>query len=428
MNYQETLEYMFKSLPMFHRMGKAAYKANLDNTLALDSHFNHPHKKFKTIHIAGTNGKGSVSHMLASVLQEAGYKTGLYTSPHLKDFRERIKINGVMISEKYVTDFISQNIPFFEEIKPSFFEMTVTLAFDYFAKENTDVAVIEVGLGGRLDSTNIITPELSVITNISFDHTGLLGGTLAKIAAEKAGIIKKNIPVLIGETHEEIKGVFIEKAKKNKAPVYFAEEVMSAKYLSGDLHQQSFSISKKDKIIYENISIDLTGLYQNKNIVTVISALELLIEKGFSIDKKAIYKGLKNAAAKTGLMGRWQVLGEKPLIICDTGHNEAGIKEISKQFHSLNVKKLHIIIGTVNDKDIDPMLSQLPRNAIYYFTKAQIPRALDVQILAEKAAKFNLAGNIYSSVKEAFLIAKLQASENDMIFIGGSTFIVAEVL
>lgn len=419
---------MFSSLPMFHRVGNEAYKATLDNTLALDSYFNHPHKKFKTIHIAGTNGKGSVSHMLAAVLQEAGYKTGLYTSPHLKDFRERIKINGLMISENSVTDFISQNKPFLEELKPSFFEMTVALAFDYFAKENIDVAVVEVGLGGRLDSTNIISPELSVITNISFDHTDLLGDTLAKIAAEKAGIIKKSIPVLIGEIQEETKSVFVETAKNKNTPLYFAEENITAKSVSCGLFQQSFTVFRKEEIIYENISIDLTGSYQIKNIVTVLSAIEILIEKGYSIEKNIIFAGLKNAAAKTGLMGRWQVLGENPLIVCDTGHNEAGMKQVAKQISSINYKKLHIIIGVVNDKDIDSMLSQLPRDAIYYFTKAKIPRALDEQILTHKAAVFNLIGNAFLSVNEAFLNAKKQASENDLIFIGGSTFIVAEVL
>lgn len=428
MTYQEALDYIYNSLPMFHRTGKAAYKANLDNTHALDAHFNYPHKNFKTIHIAGTNGKGSVSHMIASVLQEAGYKTGLYTSPHLKDFRERIKINGVMISEKNIADFITINKAFLEEIKPSFFEMTVALAFDFFAKEKIDIAVVEVGLGGRLDSTNIISPELSVITNISYDHTDLLGDTLAKIAVEKAGIIKKNIPVLIGEKSYETSEIFIEKSKENEAPIYFAEEKFSAKPVGCDSFYQSFSICKNDKTEFENVLIDLPGSYQQKNIVTAISAIEILIEKGFRINRENILSGLKNAAAKTGLMGRWQVLSENPLVVCDTGHNEAGMKYIARQIRSVSYKKLHIVLGAVNDKDIDSMLSQLPREAQYYFTKAKIPRALDEQILKEKAQKFHLNGHTFSSVMEALNAAKSEASENDMIFIGGSTFVVAEVI
>lgn len=431
MTYQETLDFLFSRLPMFHRIGKAAYKATLDNTIALDKYFGHPHRKFKTIHIAGTNGKGSVSHMIASVLQAAGYKTGLYTSPHLKDFRERIKINGVTISKKDVTDFVAHHKEIFEDIKPSFFEMTVALAFDYFARQNIDVAVVETGLGGRLDSTNIISPELSVITNISFDHTDLLGNTMEKIAYEKAGIIKPETPVVIGETQQAVKQIFVDTAYSKKAPLYFAGDFYFADFISISANEQRFNIfqnKNKQVLIYENLATDLLGSYQKKNIVTALKSIDILIENGFKITKQDIYSGFATTVKNTGLMGRWQILNTHPLTICDTGHNPAGIEFIIDQIKNTPHKKLHFILGAVNDKDIDGILSLLPKDAVYYFTKANIPRALDEKILAEKAAIFNLTGKTFSTVKNAIDAAKQNAEKDDLIFIGGSIFVVAEAL
>lgn len=409
MNYQKTLDYFFERLPMFQRIGATAYKANLDNTIAICKLLNNPENKFKSIHIAGTNGKGSTSHMLASVLQSSGLKVGLYTSPHLKDFRERIKINGKMIPQQNVIDFVNKYIQQLaeEQIQPSFFEMTVGLAFDYFANEKVDIAVIEVGLGGRLDSTNVITPEISVITNISYDHTALLGNTIEKIAIEKAGIIKINIPVVIGETQTETKSIFIQIAKEKNAPIIFAD---------------------KSSFEYKNIETDLLGMYQQKNIKTVLASIDVLKKKGFQISDKAICDGLKNVVKQTGLLGRWQILSQNPLCIADTGHNEAGIKEVVHQISQIPHQQLHFVIGMVNDKDISEILRLLPENAIYYFCKAKIPRALDAEDLKNQALVFGLKGNIYSSVAEAFSSAKQNADEKDLIFIGGSTFVVAEVL
>jgi len=427
MSYKDTLNYLYSQLPMFHRIGEKAYKNNLDNTLYLDNFFNHPHKNYQTIHIAGTNGKGSVSHMLASVLQSAGYKTGLYTSPHLKDFRERIRVNGKMISKKYVETFINANKCIFDEIKPSFFEMAVAMAFKYFADKKIDVAVIETGLGGRLDSTNIIIPELSVITNISLDHIDLLGNTLKKIAVEKAGIIK-NIPVIIGESNDETKSVFVLKAKEQNTQIYFADENYNInKVTNTNDNKLVFNIRGKETN-YKNLTCDLTGNYQEKNIITALKSIEILKKQNFNIDKSNIYEGLANVTANTGLKGRWQKLGEKPLIFCDTGHNEGGIKYIKEQLNSIKYNKLHIIFGVVNDKDIDTILALLPGNAEYYFTKAKIPRALDEKVLSQKAKKFGLNGKSFNTVKNAFKAAKENAKDDDLIFVGGSTFIVAEVI
>ncbi len=413
---------------MYQRQGKAAYKANLDNTHALDEHFGHPHQRFKSIHIAGTNGKGSVSHMLASVLQEAGYKTGLYTSPHLKDFRERIKINGKEISENYVVKFVEENFVFFNKLKPSFFEMTVALAFQYFADEKVDVALIEVGMGGRLDSTNIITSELSVITNISKDHTQFLGDTIEKIAEEKAGIIKKAVPVIIGESQTESKSVFIQKTKELSAPIYFANEHFRIDYALQTIDEkQSFNVYKADNLVYPDLKIDLLGMYQKKNLITTLQAIEILKEK-FNIDKEHIYQGLSNIQKNTGLKGRWQIIGHNPRIVCDTGHNEAGIKEVIHQIENTPYRKLYMIIGVVNDKNIDTVLSLFPKNAEYIFTKANIPRALDANELAEKAKQFGLKGTVISKVSDALKAAKAKAEAPDMIFVGGSTFVVAEVV
>lgn len=429
MNYQQTIEYLFSQLPMYQRIGKAAYKADLSNTLALDKHFGHPHRSFKTIHVAGTNGKGSSSHMLASVLMESGYKTGLYTSPHLRDFRERIKINGEMISEQEVVGFVENSKNVFQQIKPSFFEMTVALAFDFFAKQKVDVAIIEVGLGGRLDSTNIITPELSLITNISLDHTDLLGDTLEKIAIEKAGIIKPNIPVVISQTQSEIEHVFTNKAKELNSPITFADQHYSATPLANaDNLKKSYRIEKNGITLFNDLQIDLTGEYQQKNILGVLQSIEILQKNGFNISDISITKGVANAARNTGLMGRWQKLGENPLIICDTGHNIDGINFIINQINSTPHNELHMVLGFVNDKKIDDILTLLPQKARYYFTKASIPRALDEMILAQKANAVGINGETYRSVKEALVAAKRNAKPNDLIFIGGSTFVVADAL
>lgn len=405
MNYPETLDYLFGQLPMYQRIGNAAYKANLDNTYRLSEILNHPEKQFKSVHIAGTNGKGSTSHMLASVLQEAGYKVGLYTSPHLKDFRERIKINGEMISENEVIDFVEEYKKEFEKIQLSFFEWTVGLAFHYFAKQKVDIAIVETGLGGRLDSTNIVTPEVAIITNISMDHTQFLGDSLTKIAAEKAGIIKPTIPVIIGETQPEIKHVFIEKANQLNAPIQFADELSFKEYES-----------------------DLKGIYQQQNKKTVVSTIHELQTLGWDIAEKHIIKGLQSVVKNTGLMGRWQVLNNQPLTVCDTGHNEAGITLILTQINQQLFEKLHVVLGVVNDKDITNILQLLPKYATYYFCQAKIPRALEASILAEKATAIGLSGTTFSSVDAAYKAAQKNANTNDMIFIGGSTFVVAEVV
>lgn len=430
--YPETLDYMYAALPMFQRVGSAAYKDNLDNTIALCQRLNNPERKFKSIHIAGTNGKGSTSHMLASVLQAAGLKVGLYTSPHLKDFRERIKINGRLISQQYIVDFVNTHKGFFDELKPSFFEMTVGLAFDYFATQKVDIAVIEVGLGGRLDSTNVITPELSIITNISFDHVGLLGNTLEKIAAEKAGIIKPHVPVIIGETHTLTAPVFIEKAKKQPASLLFADRIYTAKggqqTAEGGKLYLSTDITKEGILIYKNLQSQLLGLYQLKNIPTVLAAVEQLNRKGYQLNEAVVRKGIKHVVETTGLLGRWQVLSKKPLIVADTGHNEAGIKEVLAQLHVTPYEKLHIVIGMVNDKDISNVLELLPKQAIYYFCKANIPRALPAKDLQAAANEKGLRGNVYETVAMALEAAKNKATASDLILIGGSTFTVAEIV
>lgn len=430
-SYPEVLDFLYSQLPMFQRSGPAAYKDNLDNTFRLDEMFGHPHQSFKTIHIAGTNGKGSVSHMLASVLQEAGYKTGLYTSPHLKDFRERIRVNGEMIAEQAVIDFTlsyrEKNKT--EQLEPSFFELTVSMAFDYFRTMKVDVAVIEVGLGGRLDSTNIITPEVSVITNISFDHMALLGNTLPKIAAEKAGIIKAGIPVIVGESSPETNPVFESFAQKVDTKLEFADQTYQTEYslLTPDGFQ-SFYIRKNGDLYYRDLQTDLKGIYQRQNVPTVLKTIDCLHEKGWNLNEALIRKGLKNTLGNTGLMGRWQTIGNNPLVVCDTGHNPAGIKLVVEQIGQTAWKALHMVIGMVNDKDQSEVLSLLPANATYYFTKANIPRATTPEELAAKASRFGLAGNCYNSVREALSAALKNADKNDLIFIGGSTFVVAEIL
>ncbi len=429
--YQEVLDYLYSQLPMFQRTGPAAYKDNLDNTIRLDEMFEYPHQSFRSIHVAGTNGKGSVSHMLASVLQEAGYKTGLYTSPHLKDFRERIRINGEMISEdavvQFTESFLKKNET--EKLEPSFFELTVSMAFDYFRAQQVDIAVIEVGLGGRLDSTNIISPEVSVITNISFDHMALLGDTLQKIATEKAGIIKKNIPVVIGESSPETDFVFEQIASKTESPLTFASQHYESTYgmLTID-GKQSLNIRCNDKVVYADLQLDLLGIYQRHNVPTVLITIDILNEKGWNLPEPVIRLGLRNTIRNTGLMGRWQIIGHNPLTICDTGHNPAGIKLVVEQINQTAWEKLHIVIGMVNDKDQDEVLSILPSNAYYYFTKAAIPRATNPEELSAKAAKFGLKGNCYPSVRQALTEALSNAGKNDLVFVGGSNFVVAEVL
>ena len=429
MTYSDALEFLFSQLPAFHRIGKAAYRNDLKNTIILDNYFGNPHLKFPTIHVAGTNGKGSVSHMIASVLQEAGYKTGLYTSPHLKDFRERIKVNGAMIPESEVINFVTRHQNIIGSVKPSFFEMTVAMAFNFFAESKVDVAVIEVGLGGRLDSTNIITPVLSVITNIGHDHMDLLGDTIEKVAIEKAGIIKKNIPVLISETQSEIRDVFIRKAYDNQSQVFFADEIYSCelgenKRLTGIREYIGKGLSDINLIKGET---PLGGDCQAKNLKAVFASFTLL-KNSFSVTEKDIIGGIRKVVKNTGLLGRWQTLGTSPLTICDTGHNKEGLEYVMNQLRHIKKSALHIVVGFVNDKDLGLVLPLFPTKASYYFTKASVPRALNELVLKNEAAKFGLKGESYSSVKEAFNNAKKNAKPDDMIFIGGSTFVVAEVV
>ena len=431
MDYKATLDYLFSQLPMFQRTGPAAYKNTLGNTLKLDEYYDHPHRKYRTIHVAGTNGKGSVSHMLASVLQAAGYKTGLYTSPHLKDFRERIKINGQMMPESAVVDWVSNFVTNNDlwKIQPSFFELTVAMAFDYFAHQEIDVAIMEVGLGGRLDSTNIITPDVSIITNIGLDHTNLLGNTLEKIAGEKAGIIKTGVPVVIGTTQKETAPVFKEKAQEVDTSIYFSDQEYNVAYsmLSMDGRQQ-LNVQKEGKDVYPQLALDLLGQYQHKNIPAVLKAVDLLNEKDYKITENCLREGLANVVTTTGLLGRWQIIGTNPLTVCDTGHNEDGIKSIVQQLENTAYKQLHFIFGTVGDKDPGKVLALLPKEANYYFVKADIARAMNADELAKRANEFGLVGEVYPSVNEAYKKARLVADKMDMIFVGGSTFVVAEVL
>jgi dihydrofolate synthase/folylpolyglutamate synthase len=432
MNYRQTLNYLFAQLPMFHRIGAAAYRADLSNTIALCTLLGHPENTFKSVHIAGTNGKGSTSHLIASVLQSAGYKTGLYTSPHLKDFRERIRVNGKKIPKCYVSKFVNRYRNQFEPVEPSFFEYTAVMAFQYFAEEKVDVAIIETGMGGRLDSTNVITPLVSVITNISKDHTLFLGETLPEIAAEKAGIIKPGVPVIIGETQPEVREVFLAKAKALKAPILYADQ--NFKMLRAGLRKGSFYLvtAKGDSIrqLADGVPLycPLSGIYQEKNFISSFQVIKLLIESGFNIPEDAIRSGYKNVIRQTGLQGRWQSLPGKPRTICDVGHNEAGIRYILEQLDQEKFDRLHWVFGLVKDKDADGILNLLPANAIYYFCKANIPRGLDAEELRQKAIVFGLNGAIYPSVKEAYQAAKHAAGENDLVFVGGSTFVVAEVL
>ncbi len=424
MNYEETLHYLYNSTPLFQHVGKDAYKEGLDNTYLLDAHFGHPHRKFRTIHVAGTNGKGSCSHTLAAILQSAGYKVGLYTSPHLVDFRERIRINGEPVSEQFVMDFVQEHRPFFEPLHPSFFELTTTMAFHYFAQEGVEVAIIEVGLGGRLDCTNIIRPDLCLITNISFDHVMFLGNTLAKIASEKAGIIKAGIPVVIGETTPETRAVFAERAKEVNTPIIFAEDER--------LLKDAF-FTENGKHLYQTADYadlvgELGGLCQEKNTNTILSAIRQLMQMGYHFTEGDVRHGFAHVCELTGLMGRWQKLSESPTLVCDTGHNTGGISYIVEQLKHQTYKQLHIVIGMVNDKDISGILAMLPKNATYYFTKASVQRALPEAELQALATQIGLLGNHYPNVWTAVTAARREADKEDFIFVGGSSFIVADLL
>ena len=424
MTYTETVEYLFNSTPMFQNIGSAGYKEGLDNTITLDNHFDNPHKKFKTIHIGGTNGKGSCSHTIAAILQSAGYKVGLFTSPHLVDFRERIRINGVMIPEQYVVDFVENEKDFFEPLHPSFFELTTALAFKYFAENNIDIAVIEVGLGGRLDCTNIISPILSVITNIGFDHIQFLGNTLEKIASEKAGIIKNNTPVVIGETTPETRTVFIQKATSTNSAIYLAEE---NDIILSHQHSHNGGIDYETKT-YGTIHGELSGLCQIKNTATILTAINVLAKIGLAIQSENISEGFKHVCELTGLRGRWEKIEENPITICDTGHNVNGLEYIVKQLQQQKHEKLHIVFGMVNDKDIEGVLSIMPKDATYYFCQASVKRAMPSQQLKTLAEAHELKGNTFANVLDAYNSARQNASQNDFIYIGGSSFIVADLI
>lgn len=421
--YQDTLKYLYDNLPMFQRVGAVAIRKDLTNTFALCEALGNPQRTFRTIHVAGTNGKGSTSHMLASVLQTAGYKTGLYTSPHLKDFTERIKVNGIEADKGYVVEFVNRMLPVIEAVKPSFFEITVAMAFDYFAREAVDVAVIEVGLGGRLDSTNVISPLISVITNISWDHQDLLGNTLPDIAAEKAGIIKPGVPVVISERQAEVEEVFIRKAGEQRAPISFASDEYSVR-----VHKdgETLDILKGNTTVQEQVGLPLHGYYQHRNVVGVMKALDIL-QVHFSLSAQHIREGLEGVVANTRLKGRWQTLRNSPTVICDTGHNYSGVGEVMRQIRARDFRRLFILWGMVKDKDVKKVLSLLPADAIYYFCQARIPRAMEAARLQELAVEYGLKGEVIPDVNEALRAALAHASPDDLIFIGGSTYVVAEI-
>ncbi|GAB4191860.1 MAG: folylpolyglutamate synthase/dihydrofolate synthase family protein [Thermoflexibacter sp.] len=437
MTFKETIEYLYAKLPMFQRIGEKAYKKDLHNTLALCEYVGNPHLQFKSVHIAGTNGKGSSSHLIASILQSAGYKTGLYTSPHLKSFTERIKVNGEEVEQEFIIKFVENMQPAIATIEPSFFELTTVMAFAYFAQKQVDIAVIETGLGGRLDSTNVISPEVSLITNISYDHQNILGNTLQEIAFEKAGIIKNHVPCVISELQEEVKNVFKTKAMQTQSPIFFASEEyqINSYYFDNQLTSYEeadfFNIIKKtdeeeETVFLSHLTCPLKGGYQEKNLCGVIKTIELL--KNHQISKEHIRNGIEKVVSLTGLKGRWQILNEKPLTICDTGHNEAGIRQVVKQLKKLHYEHLHIVFGVVNDKDLSKILAILPTEAYYYFCKPNIMRGLDAFILQQQAATYGLQGEVIPEVLTAYHAAQRKARENDVIFIGGSTFVVAEAL
>ena len=433
-DYQETIDYLFSRLPMFSRIGTAAFKKDLINIRKLCQYLNNPHEKFKSIHIAGTNGKGSVSHMLAAILQVAGYKTGLYTSPHLKDFRERIKINGEMVKENFVVDFTKKIKPFIEETEPSFFEITVAMAFEYFAEHDIDIAVVETGLGGRFDSTNIIVPELSVITNIGWDHMNILGDTLEKIAFEKAGIIKQGTPLVVGETLPETEKVFKQVAKEKNATLFLASEKRQAVGWHWEKparrpggHELVVEVAQQGKTDHQFYRLDLPGIYQTKNLLTVLETCSQLQQKGWSLDEEHIKSGLQQAKKITELHGRWEIIHSHPLIVLDVAHNEGGIKMLMEQVEVTDHDHLHIILGIVKDKEYERILPLFPKIADYYFTQSDIPRAMDAHLLKEQGQKFGLRGEMYADVNSAMKAARANASKNDMILICGSVFLIGEI-
>ncbi len=423
LTYEATLEFLYANLPMFQRVGAAAYKADLTNTIALCEELGNPQYQFKSVHIAGTNGKGSSSHMLAAILQTAGYKTGLYTSPHLKEFTERIRINGSEVSKSFVIDFVERIRPAIARIQPSFFEITVAMAFDYFAQQKVDIAIIEVGLGGRLDSTNVINPLASLITNISWDHKELLGDTLPKIASEKAGIIKPQVPVIISERQTDVEAVFVAKANASRSHIQFASDV----YEVDSSTEGNFQIHNRETGLVLNLSLDLKGTYQRKNVAGVLAIVDVLRNNGFTIFNEQVVHALQNTTTLTGLKGRWQKLNDQPLMICDTGHNEGGIQEVVQQIRQQKYNRLWIVLGCVKDKDLQAVLSLLPKEAYYFFCQAKIPRALDATELMKQSDAVGLTGEVISDVNQAIRTAKERSGKDDFIFIGGSTFVVAEI-
>lgn len=428
MTYNQTISYLYEHLPMFSRIGSAAYKKDLHNTIALGAKLHDPHTKFRSIHVAGTNGKGSTSHMLAAILQEAGYKTGLYTSPHIKDFKERIRVNGLPVSEQFVVEFVERTKGFADEIQPSFFELTVIMAFEYFASQEVDIAVIETGLGGLADSTNVITPVLSVITNIGLDHQNILGNTIEEIAAQKAGIIKNNVPVVIGESLLQTRNIFIQTANAHNAPIAFAEENFITEFTDPEGSLLFCNVKDTETNVVEKLRLGLTGLYQTKNICTVLAAVKELKKAGFQIPEAALHSGVEHVKKLTGIFGRWDVVQDHPAVITDVGHNKEGIKSILEQLEAqYPYAKKHFILGFVNDKDIQSVLEILPQDAAYYFTNAHIPRALNYNELTEKAAAAGLRGKGFDDVNLALTAAKDAASEKDVIIVCGSFFIISEL-
>jgi len=429
MSYLEALQYLYDNIPMFHRIGPAAFKPDLSNSFALSAFLGQPEKNFKSIHIGGTNGKGSCAHMLASILQQSGLKVGLYTSPHYKDFRERIKINGEYISQEEVVEFVEKIKPFVTDFQPSFFELTVGMAFEHFERHSVDIAVIEVGMGGRLDATNIIEPECALITNIGFDHEQFLGNTLAKIAAEKAGIIKNYIPTVIGEFNSETRPVFESFANKSNSNILFSQDIYSCEQVYNDGINCCYNVFRFRKLLFENLKLDLCGSYQEKNLCSVLCAVEVLNNKGYNISKEDIYNGLSSVRSSTKIIGRWDILNkENPMIIADSAHNSHGMAYVKKALKNIRYQKLHIVFGMVSDKEPLKLLIELPSDAVYYFCKADLPRALDAKQLKESAEKIGLNGEAYPTVVNAYTNAKKQASPNDLILILGSIFVVAEIL
>lgn len=427
--YEETLQYLYEQLPMFQRIGPAAFKKDLGNINALLKALGNPQQDFRAIHIAGTNGKGSVTHLLSSVLQAQGYKVGMYVSPHYRDFRERIKVNGALMARKSVVQFVETHRSLIENIRPSFFEITVAMAFDYFREQQVEVAVVEVGLGGRLDSTNVLSPLLSVITNISLDHQQFLGDTLPEIAGEKAGIIKPDTPVVIGETHPETQSVFLKKAENCRSPISFADQLWKVRLIDSDLTHSTFRVFRNGESVFEALQVNLRGDFQRLNLQTTLQAISVLRQTNtLTIDRNSIIDGFYQLKKLTRFIGRWQILGERPTVLADSAHNEGGLRLVLQQLQTLPYRQLHIVMGTVNDKEVEKVLDLFPKKAKYYFAKADVPRGMDARELQKKAIAFGLKGRAYSSVRNALRAAKRNAVPDDLIFIGGSIFVVAEVI